>query len=56
MRQKRDKEHNQWYKMECSSVMVEKIMRERCARRPKAHETPKWSMNTLKGPYLDIEV
>ena len=51
MRQKKDEEHNQWDMMECNSVMVGKIMRERCARRPKAHETLKWSMHTLKGPY-----
>ena len=59
MRQKNkneNEEHNQWDMMECSSVMVGKIMREGCAHRHKAHETPKWSMHTLKGPYPDVEV
>ena len=37
--------------MECSSVMVGKIMRERCTHKPKAHETPKQCMHTLKDSY-----
>ena len=53
---KNKEEHNQWDMVECSSVMIGKIMRERCAPRPKAHETPKWSMHTLKGPYPSVKV
>ena len=56
MRQKKNEEHNQWDMIECNSMMVGKIMRERCAHRPKAHENFKWSMHTLKGPYPGIEV
>ena len=57
MRQKiKNEEHNQWDMMECNSVMVGKTIRERYAHRPIAHETPKWSIHTLKGPYPSIEV
>ena len=41
--------------MECSKVMVGKIMRERCTCRSKTHETLKQCMPTLKGPYPDAK-